>query len=54
MFSYKKSKLNVLNGVKALAMMWVVFGHEYVFGLVHSMNVLTYEPILLKPFFLLV
>ena len=37
----KNSRLNVLNGVRALAMMWVVFGHAYSTIMVNISNALT-------------
>ena len=40
-FKYNpESRLNVLNGVRALAMMWVVFGHEYSMILGEVKNIL--------------
>jgi hypothetical protein len=35
------SNLNVLNGVRSLAMMWVVIGHSYSFGISGSINMAT-------------
>lgn len=37
------SRLNVLNGVKSLAMFWVIMGHQYCLGIVNMSNVLTFD-----------
>jgi hypothetical protein len=41
-FNTRDSDLNIFNGVRALAMMWVVFGHYYfnsVTNIVNTMNI---------------
>lgn len=41
-FKSKDSDLNVFNGVRALAMMWVVFGHYYfntVTGILNALDI---------------
>ena len=44
-FNYNpESRLNTLNGVRALAMMWVVFGHETSLTIGQSQNLLTMQP----------
>jgi len=35
------SNLNALNGVRSLAMMWVIIGHSYSFGITGSINMST-------------
>lgn len=66
MFSIKESRkifkrnpnsnLNVLNGVRSLSMIWVVFGHSMSYTLSGAINISSsVETIsLLKPFFLIV
>lgn len=40
-FKYKENDLNVLNGVKSLCMLWVIFGHEYSLGFTGNKNIQT-------------
>ena len=35
--------MNVFNGIKSLGMVWVVFGHEYIFSIFYVVNTLTME-----------
>lgn len=44
-----------MDGVRAVAMMWVVFGHMYSFSLASgAVNLPTIEAVVTKPFLLLV
>lgn len=38
---HPNGRLNVLNGVKALSMLWVILGHEYALGFAYVINLLT-------------
>ena len=38
-FSYKRSYLNVFNGIKTICMMWVVFGHLFSIRFQNNVNV---------------
>lgn len=41
-FEYnQKSQLNVLNGVRSLAMLWVIFGHQYSMIIINTSNLLS-------------
>lgn len=44
----------MLNGIRALAMMWVVFGHYYFNSISPIVNTMNIENIFTKPFLLLV
>ena len=46
--------LNVWDGVRALAMMWVVIGHVYAFWLQSSLNISSIVDIPNKPFLLII
>lgn len=37
-FDYKPSRLNTLNGVRSLMMLWVIFSHElsFIIGIVEN------------------
>lgn len=46
-FDYnQKSQLNVLNGVRSLAMLWVIFGHQYSMIIINTSNLLSINEIL--------
>lgn len=53
-FKTKESNLNILNGVRSLAMMWVVFGHYYFNSVTNIENTMSIAEIFKKPFLLLV
>jgi uncharacterized membrane protein len=53
-FKTKESDLNILNGVRSLAMMWVVFGHYYFNTVTYIENSMSITEIFEKPFLLLV
>lgn len=46
--------MNVLNGVRALAMLYVIFGHEYGFVLGGVENIMSTEPMTQTWFYVLV
>lgn len=48
-FTYKPgSRLNVLNGIRTLAMLWVIFGHEMSLPVGYSLNILSVEKYILS------
>lgn len=54
-FKYNdKSDLNVFNGIRSLAMMWVVFGHYYLNSATGVVNTFYISEIFSQPFFLMV
>lgn len=53
-FKTKESELNIFNGVRSLAMMWVVFGHYYFNTITNIKNNMSITEIFKKPFLLLV
>ena len=53
-FSYQPHPLNILNGIRAIAMFWVIFGHEHFFTLSIASNSLTFFPTLETAYFLFV
>lgn len=53
-FKYHINDLNVLNGIRALSMLWVIFGHEYSLDISMSENITTVEKYQMgKPIFLI-
>lgn len=38
-FTYKKNYLNIFNGIKAICMFWVVFGHTFTVRLKYNANI---------------
>ena len=53
-FSYKPNKLNVLNGIRSLAMLWVLMGHEYTVPFGYMANIATAGNYLETYFFLFI
>ncbi len=53
-FKTKDSDLNVFNGVRSIAMMWVVFGHYYFNTITGILNAMDINSIFQKPFLLLI
>lgn len=52
-FKVRESEdLNVWDGVRAFAMLWVVIGHSYTMSVIGSSNLLNIQPIFEKPFLL--
>ena len=51
-FEYKPSHLNTLNGIRSLAMVWVILGHAFVFGLGFVANFTSLEQRVKSYFFL--
>ena len=46
--------MNVFDGIRALAMMWVVFGHVFSFAINGTVNAINTLDFASKPFFLIV
>jgi hypothetical protein len=44
----------VLNGVRAIAMMWTVLGSTFVNSIIGAINILTVDAVFVKPFILMV
>jgi hypothetical protein len=38
-FTYKQNYLNIFNGVKAIAMFWVILGHSFSVRLKYDVNI---------------
>ena len=53
-FKLRDNPLNTLNGVRALCMLWVIFGHQYTFVLSFAENILTISDTVKTPFMLFV
>ena len=51
-FEYKHNNLNIFNGVKTIAMMWVIFGHLYSVRLQNCVNALDIKQEVESTFFL--
>lgn len=54
MFTQRESNLSVLNGVRALTVMWIVMGDTFFNSIIGAVNVITLNFVLEKPFALLV
>lgn len=53
-FVYKKNYLNIFNGIKAICMFWVIFGHLFSVRLKYDVNIAGLSTIVEKFFFVYV
>jgi peptidoglycan/LPS O-acetylase OafA/YrhL len=53
-FQRKENPLNTLNGVRSLCMLWVVFGHQFLFVVQISENTMSINNQFQRAYFLLV